>query len=692
MQPTQQPEPRDEAPFDTKVSEHEDQAAVPSIEQSRAVDSVDPVDSVNPADSVDPVDPVDLVRADLVMGPIVAPPRRYIVDSQEEAHEIEYLREQLIQRDNEFARLTEFMLKLPSQSDVDRLTVQIASLQQQISDHERQGETPPTGLASRGSALGRAQNGDILLDDIDVVQQELARVRRVLGETQGECTHWKALYEDAVLQATERTMAVETTKSTNTSPVDTNDPNEETLQTSSALASLASLQEKHDMLVHRVSELGEIIRHRDAQLEDSALREDSLKHEIQVLRRAQVDYGSLLLQGKDATTAEVFAALNAKCRQLADEVSLYQVQAREQAMLIETLKTAVHNTEILERRISDQAEEITKLNDATERLRYTSKLKEEALLTEVKRFHSHNATTEDRLYRLWQIAVEPGSKFDPERVVLDEWLAEWMAMMKEKVVRLQAVIDSSEAIIAKQHDKLIRLMEEQPTKKSAASPSFGSDPSPPEETPAAQDASRPTDSHRSTDAGTQTDPMMAFTRISTIKAELLSNLETRSSASASTTGEPSQMLEEVLESGEGSHVATQPPATPLQLSPQGSSRNLEAGGRDDKSTTEADKIRAKLKKLAVQYTELQNVCAGLEDQVAYQIQINNEMKQLIARSSLGIGRNQVNEAHELLERYNDALVQVGLLRLENERWRARCEELEEVVESIVMQQTDPETD
>ncbi|KAJ3203257.1 hypothetical protein HDU83_007076 [Entophlyctis luteolus] len=89
-----------------------------------------------------------------------------------------------------------------------------------------------------------------------------------------------------------------------------------------------------------------------------------------------------------------------------------------------------------------------------------------------------------------------------------------------------------------------------------------------------------------------------------------------------------------------------------------------------------EKLQSMLKKLMSRNVQLQQKLIASETQLEHQLKTNTEIKRMLVSATVGEDTS--------IERYNDALVEIGELRKEIEVWRSRHEEMEAVVESIVV--------
>ncbi|KAJ3416380.1 hypothetical protein HDV05_001948 [Chytridiales sp. JEL 0842] len=465
-----------------------------------------------------------------------------------------------------------------------------------------------------------------------------------------------------------------------------------------------------DPLKAELSELKTSLKFKSEQLE-------SVEQELQKLRLAQADVGSvLLLKGRDAASSDMIHSLQRRCEELAGEILAQKSQMESlNASLEVQKKRALEGTQAIER-VEELKAEISSLKDQIRREKEVWSLKERNFHKETERAHSeyHQLSTEmetikkviwdhrqDGVWRNDVQLIRPGSRMEDLRVL------QWVKWMVSFTARQQKELEETHMVLDLQHEKLETAM-------VRASMSVDGSQRPFVNTGnfiAASDAGDYSP-HRlqgpMVEQGTQTDTMLSFARMGTIKASVASRspslravggsgLRSRTSSMASSVASVNDLsqLDEPLMQQQKRAVDDNPTA-PQQVSHQTAplhnavSEEYQPQNATTHPTANEEKLQAALSALTGRYVTLQQTASTLQTQLEHQLKANAEIKKLIVGASLGgmmgKGRNggKSDVQENLLERYNDALVEIGALRTEVDRWRIRCEEVEEVVENIVL--------
>ncbi|KAI8848587.1 hypothetical protein BC829DRAFT_393895, partial [Chytridium lagenaria] len=124
-------------------------------------------------------------------------------------------------------------------------------------------------------------------------------------------------------------------------------------------------------------------------------------------------------------------------------------------------------------------------------------------------------------------------------------------------------------------------------------------------------------------------------------------------------------------------------------SPSVSSSTAAQRATEEPRSEQLETLHAALTKLTHKYVTLQQQHSAIASQLDHQLRANAEIKRLIVGSAIASapsprGKGDVDEL--VLEKYNDAMLEIGSLRTEMERWRLRCEEAEDVVEQVFLRQ------
>ncbi|KAJ3116423.1 hypothetical protein HDU96_009680 [Phlyctochytrium bullatum] len=417
-----------------------------------------------------------------------------------------------------------------------------------------------------------------------------------------------------------------------------------------------------------------------------------------------------------AAMSELVETLKLQCDELAKQAQQSKQEADEAKAELDKLRAPFGNggsgtatpsgggsaavVESLRGHISDLEGQLSLADDRLKRERETWRLREQTLYKEIERITVSQIGESKEVKAARSIIFDtrsdpegalglPSSVIKPEDVDLERWVRHMIRSYRKK---RQELYDAHQMLDV-QHEKL----EDAIARTSFSVDGYGGGGAAYSSTPVF--ASR-SGKDGSVDVAVQTDVLASFMRISTIKAALsrqgsgVTGIDTparsRSSSITSTTS--------------GAGLA--PPRSLRTDRESGSLSELPSVDAFVAQAEEMEKMKAALSKLTSKYASLQQQHAATAQQLDHQLRANAEIKRLIVGTSirapraLGSGPTGVwggsgdqNDSGaaaaaadgDLLEKYNDAILEVGALRSELERYRMRCEEVEEVVEQVFMQ-------
>ncbi|KAI8815331.1 hypothetical protein BJ742DRAFT_12556 [Cladochytrium replicatum] len=459
----------------------------------------------------------------------------------------------------------------------------------------------------------------------------------------------------------------------------------------------------------------------------------SLRLELERTRKAQADVGILLLKmqkrdrmasatasvspsedevganvsednGKDLQ--EYVRALQERCDSLAKEVLEHKMGADAFKEQLEAMKLAAHERDASLKKVVMLEKDVETLTKQMKREKENWKLREQTLYGEVDLSRAEKVKAGQDLLNVKRMIVElarnraldQGKREDGEEYVMTPMLLQrdldpgtvdvdidgWIQWMQDERERLSSKLDEAHAVIDAQHQRLEQLLSQPASAVGSTSNARGGN--------GVRWVGSAWVSRNTSEQEVQTDPMLAFARMSTIKAALA--------------GATPRHMEVMFGGGNerrhrsaryGRHTSRRPsiassvgaaPVPPAnyetsQLSPGA----LEGdGGRIAQMEHILDQTRQRLQSSTERYGRLQQVHLEMTEHLDYQIRVNSEIKRLIVDANVSREGSEVDVA-ELIQRYNDALVQIGGLQEEMLRWKSRCEEVEEVVEAAVLRQS-----
>jgi FtsZ-binding cell division protein ZapB len=470
-----------------------------------------------------------------------------------------------------------------------------------------------------------------------------------------------------------------------------------------------------------------------------------LEQELQTLRLAQADIGSvLLLKGRDAASSDMIHILQRRNEELAAQIMDKQTQIDNLNQSLETQKKrALEGAEAVQQ-LDELKGEVRGLKDQLRREKDTSSVKARNLYRETERVqlqhHSLLKDVEAIKKCIWDSRNEyVSSAWVQEMLHLfraggrmeDVEVLQWVKWMIAFTVKQQKDLEEAHMILDVQHEKLedamVRASMSIDVSRPMATPSNLGSLSELRSPLALLQSQRATqDWVGGVEVGTQTDAMLSFARMSTIKASAAAassrspSLRGSNSVRRSRSSSIASSVASMPDLGGGGHFEVEQQQhhqhqhqhhqteglAKIDEQPNSihnSSMEAEAGPSPAES-----KLQAALSALMGRYVSLQQTTSTLQSQLDHQLRTNSEIKKLIVGASLsgigpspsrsgsglfggggnsgaGSGKASSNGAPDnLLEKYNDALVEIGALRTEVDRWRMRCEEVEEVVENIVL--------
>ncbi|KAI8818681.1 uncharacterized protein EV422DRAFT_507865 [Fimicolochytrium jonesii] len=404
--------------------------------------------------------------------------------------------------------------------------------------------------------------------------------------------------------------------------------------------------------------------------------------ELKRLHLSQADVGTLLLRtGSSPTFAESLATYQRRCDELATLVQSLQVERDQMKAEVERLKTAAWESERTEARSAEMSGELSSLRESIEREREMWKGREEMMKKEVNAARSDNSVCVQLLDTLWALLRdEVGSSGDDSSSIphtptthrpahstkawRDGALEKAVNNLFEKVKDLKLALAEAHVVMDKQHDKIEQLLSEGATPPASNS-------HPPldrRQSSLQQNASAEREVSRQ-DVGTQTHPMLAFARLETVKARLAEAGVIWTFPSANRRG--SQELKD------------QPPASPFS-SDSASTQTHEPRPSD------LTALEKQIGALAMSHAQLQAAHEIAQAHIASLEQRLGHAKKLVVALSTGdisqSGEDEDDAAQVSEDRVRltttlvAQMAQIRELEEDLNAWRARCEELEEIVE------------
>ncbi|KND01546.1 uncharacterized protein SPPG_03347 [Spizellomyces punctatus DAOM BR117] len=486
-----------------------------------------------------------------------------------------------------------------------------------------------------------------------------ARVRKAVMD---ERRRWETTHEDALITAADKACSTEKEHSSSSSiavgwgnlRVDTNlapgtvhsgTPLLSTVPTSAAsLASSTDVRSDYAALFET---------HTDTLRQLGTLQEEHaiLRSELDRLRLSQADIGTLLLRTASTPSArEAIETLQRRCDELAAEVQDLQADCERRKAEVEKNKLATWEAERAETKYVEMEAEMKSVRESMERERELWKAREEVLKGEASRARTDLDAVVDILERLWRIArpvdaLENGNMASASTPVLArEWengnLERAVAGLVSEATKLRDALEEAHMVIDLQHEKIEILLQQHGGSGVGERTSIPPSPNhnrPHEPGPLLQPI------HTAT-AETQTEAMLSFSRIETIKARL---------AKAGVIWKFDR--------------------------PPNDHSSRQSG--DDLHT---ESLQHRIHTLALQHSQLQSAYANAQAHIAAVEQSLGHVKRLVVSLSAGSGAeddgNEDEDETVWAKRFMEKEAEASQLRKDLQKWRARCEEIEEVVE------------
>ncbi|KAJ3101617.1 hypothetical protein HDU97_001230 [Phlyctochytrium planicorne] len=381
---------------------------------------------------------------------------------------------------------------------------------------------------------------------------------------------------------------------------------------------------------------------------------------------------------------ELVATLRLQCDELAKQAHSSKVEAVTAKEALDTVKRT-HSTvdDNVLGQVSDLETQLELTSERLKRDKDTWKAKEQNLYKEIERLHLDymDVTNEVNAARkmILESRMAPGGLSQHIVKVEDVSVEDWVRNIIVAYKKQQNDLVEAHTILDLQHEKL----EDAIIRSSISAESL-----------AAFNAGSRSGAVTKVDQQVQTDPTGGLSRMNSVMAALnkadslvLSGTATpRSRASSIASSHGQGPIQTVPPGSEG------PPLPPtLEVSQAQTSESAQT------STQGEEMYRTALSKLTAKYATLQQQHAAVASQLEHQLRSNSEIKRLLVGATVGAalggsqpGSRKGSEANlgepNLLEKYNDALLEIGGLRTELEKWRLRCEEVEEVVEQVFLKQ------
>ncbi|KAJ3181896.1 hypothetical protein HDU85_003412 [Gaertneriomyces sp. JEL0708] len=345
----------------------------------------------------------------------------------------------------------------------------------------------------------------------------------------------------------------------------------------------------------------------------------ALRKETERLQLSQADIGALLLRtGSTPSTQEIISTLQRRCDELAAQVQKLEIQRDNDVCELDRYKSLLLEYDRDRRRVSEIQGELHSVRQSIERERELWKGKEEVSKGELARSRESAEASDNQLRAAYNIAIAALGEDSGGSGTLEQVIQRLSTALRAS----RASLEEAHTIIDLQHEKIEALM--------VADPSSAS-------TPVASDEHTRRGDSMSVSTEVQTDPMLSFVSLETVKARLAD------------VG--------VLW------------ARPAQR---------------DASTS--------MEQLAREYAQLQKSHEAALSDIARLERMLQQVKRLFTLSvgsMPGVDKDDKKEDTDDIGVWARKAVEAELsvtdLKRETERWRGRCEELEELLESISLE-------
>ncbi|KAJ3005508.1 hypothetical protein HKX48_000639 [Thoreauomyces humboldtii] len=429
---------------------------------------------------------------------------------------------------------------------------------------------------------------------------------------------------------------------------------------------------------------------KDAARRLTALQAEHLavQSELARLRLSQADIGTLLLRtGSAPSHNETIATYQRRCEELAALVQTTQTEGSQLRNDIERLKTAVWAAERSEAKFAEVQGELASLREGTERERELWKGREDMMKTEVSGARSE-VETYVRLLEHLCAQVQEGLRSDDLQEPTDATkppfsrggsrsklsAASWqdgaiekaIASLIDEMQRLRAAEKEAHQIMDLQHRKIEDLLGDRLDPPASTFQANGTSNGARSERHILE-AKQPIPREPGVPSATQTDPMLSFIRLETLKARL------------SESG-VIWKLARTASAGSIDEARTASPGSPSADADVGTG----TGTGTSSSTTHSDR---RVGALAATHAQLQTAHSKALSHVNALEQSLGHAKRLVVALTTGDlydedGRNEgsAEDSTLWLTRLVEKESRVFELEAELTGWRTRCEELEELVE------------
>ncbi|KAJ3023056.1 UNVERIFIED_CONTAM: hypothetical protein HDU68_008819, partial [Siphonaria sp. JEL0065] len=387
--------------------------------------------------------------------------------------------------------------------------------------------------------------------------------------------------------------------------------------------------------------------------------------ELARLRLSQADIGTtLLMKGNDADSKDLIRTLQSRNGELASEVMRYREEVEELEARVEMQKMRAYERESLVVQAGELKRELDDLGTKTAREKETWILKERALYNATEKLQSDYQDLVKTMTNVKQVIWKSAESrtgwnrgASGERVEDVDVLA-WVQWMADVNSRLELDLTHSHEIMDMQQEKIESVI----GMSSAA-------------------VSRRSHSPRASESGRRSSRGFMSERGDEFGVgQSLSS----SSSSVNALMNWSKSVADIASSS-GYHSHTQPTTAECVREDESQDIVLPLPLPFDKKLS-SEKVASTMKKLMSKNVSLQQKLSSIEAQLEHQIKSNTEIKKMFVDSALGGvgGSGGNNGSGPILEQYNDALIEIGALRSEVEHWRARYDEMEQVVEGVVI--------
>ncbi|KAI8611815.1 hypothetical protein BC830DRAFT_1220787 [Chytriomyces sp. MP71] len=391
--------------------------------------------------------------------------------------------------------------------------------------------------------------------------------------------------------------------------------------------------------------------------------------ELARLRLGQADIGATLLQkGSDATTQDLLRTLQMRNNELASEIISLRSTLAETGDALESHKLRALEREGLCAAAAETQRELADLQRRFAREQETWELRERGMYAATEALRREHTAVAAELAAVRRAIWEGAEKnagwsrgIATERVE-DVDVVRWVRWMCEAAIGLERDLVETHAVLDMQHERMESVM-------SSVGGSV-----------AGGGSVVYYDGRRGSGKGGRERKSSSTSRLDDIAF---------SSSSSSSVAALIHWSQSVGETSESPQVGSPSQRATVAANEESADLLLPLPAMDKKTHTA-------MKKLMARNITLQQKLERVESQLSHQLASNAEIKRMFVDRTAGHKKESLSarflrngggedEALPVLERYNDALVEIGELRAEVENWRARHDEMEAVVETVAME-------